>query len=87
MIMDKYLDYILEQMKTLLAIDSPSGYTQKVTDYLMAEYQRLGYHPLKTVKGGVLTDWKAVMPGRVFSWRHTWTLLELWFQRSRETGG
>lgn len=56
MIMDKYLDYILEQMKTLLAIDSPSGYTQKVTDYLMAEYQRLGYHPLKTVKGGVLTD-------------------------------
>ena len=28
--MDKYLDYILEQMKNLLAIDSPSGYTQKV---------------------------------------------------------
>ena len=27
--MDKYLDYILEQMKNLLAIDSPSGYTQK----------------------------------------------------------
>ena len=35
--MDKYLDYILEQMKNLLAIDSPSGYTQKAANYLMAE--------------------------------------------------
>ena len=54
--MDKYLDYILEQMKNLLAIDSPSGYTQKAANYLMAEYERLGYHPQKTVKGGVLVD-------------------------------
>ena len=30
--MDKYLDYILEQMKNLLAIDSPSGYTQKAAN-------------------------------------------------------
>lgn len=54
--MDKYLDYILEQMKNLLAIDSPSGYTQKAANYLMAEYERLGYHPQKTFKGGVLVD-------------------------------
>ena len=54
--MDKYLEYILEQMKMLLAIDSPSGYTQEVTDYLMEEYKRLGYLPEKTVKGGVLVD-------------------------------
>lgn len=54
--MEKYLDYILEQMKALLAIDSPSGFTDCVTDYLMEEYTRLGYTPIKTKKGGVLVE-------------------------------
>ena len=35
--MEKYLDYIMEQLEKLLAIDSPSGFTGKVTDYLMEE--------------------------------------------------
>lgn len=54
--MEKYMDYMLEQLKKLLAIDSPSGYTEKVTDYLAEEYTRLGYAPVKTKKGGILTD-------------------------------
>ena len=54
--MKKYVDYILEQMKQLLAIDSPSGYTKKAAEYLMEEYRRLGYEPKMTVKGGVLVD-------------------------------
>ncbi len=54
--MNKYTEYILEQAENLLAIDSPSGFTQAVTDYLMKEYKDLGYSPAKTTKGGVLVD-------------------------------
>lgn len=50
------MDYMMEQLQKLLAIDSPSGFTQKVTDYLLEEYTRLGYKPQKTKKGGVLTE-------------------------------
>ncbi len=53
---DKYMDYILEQLKALLAIDSPTGYTGQVSAYLTAEYTRLGYAPTRTKKGGVLVD-------------------------------
>lgn len=53
---DHQLDYILEQLQEILAIDSPTGYTGKVTEYLCDEYRRLGYEPLLTVKGGVLVD-------------------------------
>ena len=41
----KYIEYILKQAEALLAIDSPSGFTEKVTDYLCEEYKRLGYKP------------------------------------------
>lgn len=54
--MKQYVDYILEQVQKLLAIDSPTGFTDKVSDYLMEEYRRLGYNPVKTIKGGVITD-------------------------------
>ena len=54
--MNNYVDYILEQAKNLLAIDSPSGYTAEVTAYLLEEYKRLGYKARLTGKGGVLAD-------------------------------
>lgn len=54
--MKKYLDYILEQTKAILAIDSPTGYTKDGAKYLMEEYTKLGYEPVMTVKGGVLVD-------------------------------
>lgn len=54
--MEKIMDYILEQMKNLLAIDSPTGYTGNVAEYLMKEYEKMGYTPQKTVKGGVLVE-------------------------------
>ena len=38
------------------AIDSPSGFTKKVTDYLLEEYARLGYSAKRTVKGGVIAE-------------------------------
>lgn len=53
--MGNYLDYILEQLERLLAIDSPTGFTRALTEYVMAEYRRLGYEPMETKKGGVVT--------------------------------
>ncbi|MGN1147140.1 MAG: M42 family metallopeptidase [Lachnospiraceae bacterium] len=54
--MDKYLKYILEETKKVLAIDSPTGYTREAADFLIQEYEKLGLHPVKTVKGGVLVE-------------------------------
>lgn len=54
--MKSYVDYILEETKKILSIDSPTGYTDRVADYVMEEYERLGYCPVKTEKGGLLID-------------------------------
>lgn len=51
-----YLDYILEQTKRILEIDSPSGYTGEVAEYVMSEYRKLGYSPIQTNKGGIIVD-------------------------------
>lgn len=48
------IEYIMDQAKAVLAIDSPSSYTRKAADYVMDEYRRLGFQPVLTVKGGVL---------------------------------
>ena len=69
--MNNYVDYILEQAKNLLAIDSPSGYTAEVTAYLLEEYKRLGYKARLTGKGGVLADLGGV--ARPFFWQPMWT--------------
>lgn len=52
--MNDYVSYILEQTKNLLAIDSPTGFTSRAAAYVMNEYQKLGYAPSLTNKGGVL---------------------------------
>lgn len=49
-----YVDYIVEETKKILAIDSPSGFTKEVADYVVNEYRALGYDAKLTVKGGVL---------------------------------
>lgn len=54
--MQNYVNYILDQAEKLLAIDSPTGYTREVKEYLIKEYRSLGYDPIETVKGGVLVD-------------------------------
>ncbi|MGI5959510.1 MAG: M42 family metallopeptidase [Massiliimalia sp.] len=53
-------EYMLHQVKTVLSIDSPSGYTQNAAQYVWEEYRRLGYDPMYTRKGGVLV---CVNPG------------------------
>lgn len=51
-----YTDYILEETKKILDIDSPTGYTKNAAKFVMEEYRALGYEPVMTVKGGVLVD-------------------------------
>lgn len=51
---EKYVDYIVEETKSILSIDSPSGFTREVAAYVMEEYKKLGYEPKMTVKGGIL---------------------------------
>lgn len=51
-----YVDYMVEETKKILAIDSPSGYTRQVAEYVMGEYRALGYEPQLTVKGGILVS-------------------------------
>ncbi len=50
------MEYVLEQTKKILSIDSPTGYTKEAADYVISAYEALGYHPVKTVKGGVLVE-------------------------------
>lgn len=52
----KYIDYILEQTKAVLDIDSPTGYTKDAVEYLCGVYRDLGYEPVITKKGGLLVD-------------------------------
>lgn len=48
------LEYIVEQARAVLAIDSPSSYTKNAASYVLDEYRRLGFQPQLTGKGGVL---------------------------------
>lgn len=51
--MKHYIDFIAEQLKTLTAIPSPSGYTKNATDYLMKLLQDMEYEPKLSRKGNV----------------------------------
>ena len=52
----KYQDYALKKIEEVLSIPSPSGYTAAVADYVINELDKMGYAPLRTVKGGVAVD-------------------------------
>lgn len=53
---NQYIEYILEQTRAVLAIDSPTGYTKDAAAYIYDAYRALGYEPHMTVKGGVLVE-------------------------------
>jgi len=52
----KYAEYAVEQTQALLAIDSPSGFTEKAAAWVQQAFASLGYAASRTVKGGVLVD-------------------------------
>ncbi len=51
-----YAQYAWEQTETLLAIDSPSGYTAKAAAWVKEAFEKLGFSATLTAKGGVLAD-------------------------------
>ena len=57
MVLDrKYAEYAVEEAVKLLAIDSPSGYTEKAAQWVADEFNNMGYKAVITTKGGVLID-------------------------------
>ena len=48
----KYLDYVLDELKKLIAIDSPASFTDACAEYVRNELARLGYDASLTKKGG-----------------------------------
>ncbi len=51
-----YADYAWEQAKNLLAVDSPSGFTDKAAAWVKQAFESLGFSVRITKKGGVLID-------------------------------
>lgn len=51
-----YAEYAAHQAAELLAIDSPTGFTEQAAVWVQNAFQTLGYDARRTVKGGVLID-------------------------------
>ena len=56
MITKDYAEFAWEMTARLLAIDSPSGYTEQAAKWVCAAFQLLGFNAALTAKGGVLVD-------------------------------
>ena len=52
----KYVEYATEKTTELLAIDSPTGYTNDAATWLKYQFLQLGFDAQLTVKGGVIVD-------------------------------
>jgi putative aminopeptidase FrvX len=53
---NQYVDFAVEKLKELISIDSPTGYTSEASDYVLKEFENLGFKSKKTNKGGILVD-------------------------------
>ncbi|MBP5237608.1 MAG: peptidase M42, partial [Clostridia bacterium] len=51
-----YAEYAVKKAVELLAIDSPTGFTDRAAAYVNAEFESLGCHSYITEKGGVFVD-------------------------------
>lgn len=56
MSMKKYAEYAIEKTCQILAIDSPTGFTDRAAEWVRKEFSALGYSARITQKGGVLID-------------------------------
>ena len=54
--MEKYIEFAVKKTCELLAIDSPTGFTDGAVRYVKDEFEALGYCVTVTEKGGVLVD-------------------------------
>ncbi len=53
---NRYTDFAIEKALSLLAIDSPTGYTDEVKDCVKREFEALGSGVRVTNKGGLVVD-------------------------------
>ena len=51
-----YAQYSADKAAELLAIDSPTGYTDEAAAWVKEEFEKLGYTVCPTVKGGLIVD-------------------------------
>ena len=51
-----YTDFLVEKTRTLLNIDSPTGYTEEAAAWVRSEFEKLGFDSSFTKKGGVLVS-------------------------------
>ena len=51
-----YAQYAVEKAVQLLAIDSPTGFTDKAAGWVLEAFASLGFAAQKTTKGGILID-------------------------------
>lgn len=56
MIDSKYADYSWDKTAELLAIPSPTGYTEMAAEWVAKQFKDLGFEVVPTTKGGVLAD-------------------------------
>ena len=56
MIGKEYADFAWEQAAALLAIDSPTGFTEKAAAWVQEAFSALGFAAKITTKGGILVD-------------------------------
>ena len=54
--MKNYAEFAWEKTAALLAVDSPSGYTDRAARWVKEEFEALGFTATITTKGGVLID-------------------------------
>ncbi len=54
--MEKYTEYAVKKACELLAIDSPTGFTDGASRFVKDEFEALGFKAEHTEKGGVLVD-------------------------------
>ena len=52
----KYADFAWEQTAAVLAIDSPTGFTEDAAVWVKNAFENLGFSACRTTKGGVLVD-------------------------------
>ena len=72
----EYMEYAVKKTVELLAIDSPSGYTEEAEQYVIREFELLGIKTTHSVKGGVIIDFGGpdTAEGGVLFEAHTDTL-------------
>ena len=55
------MNQTVECIKELTAIESPTGFTREISDYLVKTLEGFGYQPVRTAKGGVNVTIKGQM--------------------------